>query len=367
MLFGLWFLVLVCWCVTIPVIGFRCTGLSNECGWCPSTGWCVAVNSSNPFVVASGSSCSFLYSNNGTVCPPRKYELQTCYHLTSTSPLHLYLYLTHHIVLFRLLYRYVLACNSKNGLGCAACTAFSPLCVYCETSQACQYTLNGRVPTLGATCYNTFKHPNGVPCDSPDCGSKTNCKTCIEFNSTCGWCGSTGRCVATNATNPVAPLSGNSVCGSGFYAANGTACPIVCSDYSNQGCAACTQFPQCGYCEETGSCSTASSNGLAPAGGSCYATYRNSKPGAVNCTAINCGAATSCSTCRALSNQCGWCANWNRCVSADPSLPYQVKTGGAVCNSNDFYNANGYSCPVGMCGVWFGGVAFCSADHCVLV
>ena len=154
--------------------------------------------------------------------------------------------------------------------------------------------------------------PISIPGLDP-CASHGDCVSCSQ-ESTCGWCGASGRCMTGAAGG--APLC------SGGWAWNPPQCvvarlPAVPGDAcsSNSSCLPCTSQRGCGWCGALGRCMSGGANAghLCPSSWSwstaqCAVGYVPPVP-----VVDQCGVNSNCLSCASRAG-CGWCPSLNRCV-----------------------------------------------------
>eukprot|EP00299_Pterocystis_sp_00344_P005715 c17455_g1_i1.p1 GENE.c17455_g1_i1~~c17455_g1_i1.p1 ORF type:complete len:172 (+),score=32.94 c17455_g1_i1:42-518(+) len=107
---------------------------------------------------------------------------------------------------------------------------------------------------------------NGLEKKRP-CTPLRTCGQCA-FDSECGWCESSGRCVQGTQFGPIV---GN--CTEWHF----TYCrDEPCLIYNGVGCSACIRDPFCGWCEDTGLCVEGTAGG--PLTDDCIAWHPNDCP-----------------------------------------------------------------------------------------
>ena len=154
------------------------------------------------------------------------------------------------------------------------------------------------------------------------CVANTDCQSCAEDETGCGWCPSTSQCLAEGSgyTCPETPENGP-------FTNDASLCKCI-HPIKETSCTTCeSTISTCnnGWCPSTGKCLYGGSSGPAePA--SCPATPENASWvwGSEYCKCTNpLTTATDCTTCESTISTCnnGWCNSTGKCMFGNSGGP----------------------------------------------
>jgi hypothetical protein len=140
---------------------------------------------------------------------------------------------------------------------CEACGAMDG-CGWCGATGTC--SAGGEVgPSEGACSGGWVIEGDFFSCPAANCFSRTTCGECQDAFTGCGWCASTGSCMAGAPDMPAAPAA----CAEGQWYFD--ICPEDCA--SEMTCVSCTGTVGCGWCAGSSSCTAGTEAG--PLQGAC--------------------------------------------------------------------------------------------------
>jgi hypothetical protein len=287
-----------------------CVALA-QCGYCPSSGLCLAGDERGP---TGGATCASADAIG--------WQFGVCFNCSAVAT-------------------------------CGACAATGGLCGWCTYGAQCFEGYSNT--TVPAGCIVGWQY--GAPCR--DCETQSSCQTCLDPNGyadnptyanyACGFCQSNERCVTLQPvdyqTNDV-PAAAN--CSAAMFKSGATAsagiCPCMVDDCAD--CAELRGLPsqQCGFCfrgDSRQGCYAGTPDGPFVADLACavWSWYEPSQ--CPICTAVD-----TCFDCLDLPN-CLWCAASSSCVAGAGTEVFAPDS----CPVSGLVGARA-SCPG--CGPWVG-------------
>lgn len=140
---------------------------------------------------------------------------------------------------------------------CEACGAMDG-CGWCGATGTC--SAGGEAgPSEGACSGGWVIEGDFFSCPAANCFARTTCGECQDAFTGCGWCASTGSCMAGAPDMPAAPAA----CAEGQWYFD--ICPEECA--SEMTCVSCTGTVGCGWCAGSSSCTAGTATG--PLQGAC--------------------------------------------------------------------------------------------------
>lgn len=140
---------------------------------------------------------------------------------------------------------------------CEACGARDG-CGWCGATGTC--SAGGEAgPSEGACSGGWVIEGDFFSCPAANCFARTTCGECQDAFTGCGWCASTGSCMAGAPDMPAAPAA----CAEGQWYFD--ICPEDCE--SEMTCVSCTGTVGCGWCAGSSSCTAGTEAG--PLQGAC--------------------------------------------------------------------------------------------------
>lgn len=127
---------------------------------------------------------------------------------------------------------------------CEECGALAG-CGWCGTTGTCTAG-NADGPTAGSCAGGWVIEGDFFSCPAANCFGRTSCTDCQDAFTGCGWCASTGTCMAGAPDMPAAPAE----CADQQWYFD--ICPADCADEMT--CVSCTGTVGCGWCAGGGGC-----------------------------------------------------------------------------------------------------------------
>jgi hypothetical protein len=140
---------------------------------------------------------------------------------------------------------------------CEACGAVDG-CGWCGASGTCSAG-DGDGPGAGACSGGWVVEGDFFSCPAANCFAQTNCADCQDAYIGCGWCASSGTCMAGAPDVPAPPAE----CADQQW--HFDICPEDCADEMT--CVSCTGTNGCGWCGASGAC--AAGTDVGPLVGAC--------------------------------------------------------------------------------------------------
>ena len=140
---------------------------------------------------------------------------------------------------------------------CEACGALAG-CGWCGATGTCSAG-DGEGPSAGSCTGGWVIEGDFFSCPAADCFARTSCGECQDAFTGCGWCASSGTCMAGAPDMPAAPA----VCADQQWYFD--ICPEDCADEMT--CVSCTGTVGCGWCPGGSGCAAGTDAG--PLEGSC--------------------------------------------------------------------------------------------------
>jgi hypothetical protein len=127
---------------------------------------------------------------------------------------------------------------------CEECGALAG-CGWCGTTGTCTAG-NADGPSAGSCAGGWVIEGDFFSCPAANCFGRTSCADCQDAFTGCGWCASTGTCMAGAPDMPAAPA----MCDDQQWYFD--ICPADCADEMT--CVSCTGTVGCGWCAGGGGC-----------------------------------------------------------------------------------------------------------------
>lgn len=144
---------------------------------------------------------------------------------------------------------------------CEACGALDG-CGWCGATGTCGLG-DGEGPAAGACAGGWVIEGDFFSCPAANCFAQTNCADCQDAYIGCGWCASTGTCMAGAPDLPAPPAE----CADQQWYFD--ICPEDCADEMT--CVSCTGTNGCGWCGASGACAAGTDTG--PLVGACAGAW----------------------------------------------------------------------------------------------